>query len=89
MEVIISDTEIVEDTSQTQKLTTKENAGKEIARLEPKFTGKAYNSIKKKLQLRMNKTENEIKEKKTYDVEASMKSSVNVIFTQILSRLTF
>ena len=31
----------------------------------------------------MNKTKNEVKVKKTYDVEASMKSAVNVIFTQL------
>ena len=38
--------------------------------------------MKKKVQLLMNKTKNEIKKKKTYDVEASMKSAVNVMFTQ-------
>ena len=31
----------------------------------------------------MNKTKNEVKDNKTYDVEASMKSSVNVMFTQM------
>ena len=31
----------------------------------------------------MKKTKNEVKEKKTYDVEASMKSAVNLMFTQI------
>ena len=31
----------------------------------------------------MNKTKNEVKWKKTYDVEASVKSPVNVFFTQI------
>ena len=39
--------------------------------------------MKKKVQLLMNKTKNEIKKKKTYDVEASMKSAVNVMFTQM------
>ena len=37
----------------------------------------------------MNKTKNEVKEKKTYDVEASMKSSVNVMFTLIEYKLGF
>ena len=46
-EVIINDTEIVEDTSQTQKRPTRDNSGKGIARLEPTFTGKEYYSIKK------------------------------------------
>ena len=31
----------------------------------------------------MNKTKNEVKEKKTYDVEASMKYALNVMFTQM------
>ena len=31
----------------------------------------------------MNKSKNEVKDKKTYDVEASMKSSVNLMFTQM------
>ena len=31
----------------------------------------------------MNKTKNEVKDRKTYDVEASMKSAVNVMFTQM------
>ena len=31
----------------------------------------------------MNKTKNEVKEKKTYDVETSMKSAINVMFTQM------
>ena len=31
----------------------------------------------------MKKTKNEVKENKTYDVEASMKYSVNVTFTQM------
>ena len=31
----------------------------------------------------MNKTKNEVKEKKTYDVEESMKSAVNVMFIQM------
>ena len=47
-ELIIKDTEIVEVTSQTQKRSTRENAGKEIARLYPTFTGKSYDSIKKR-----------------------------------------
>ena len=37
----------------------------------------------------MNKTKNEVKVKKTYDVEASMKSSVNVMFTQIQATRSF
>ena len=50
-EVIINDKEIVEDTSQTQKLPIRENTGKVIDRLDPTFTGKSYNSIRKKVQL--------------------------------------
>ena len=38
-EVIINDTEIVEDTSQTQKLPTRENVGKMIDFLDPTFIG--------------------------------------------------
>ena len=60
-EVIINDTEIVEDTSKTHKLTTRENAGKWIDSLEPTFTGKLYYIIKKKVQFLMNKTKNEVK----------------------------
>ena len=39
IEGIMNDKNIVEDTSQTQKKTTKENAGKGIACLWPSFTG--------------------------------------------------
>ena len=60
-EVIINDTEIIEDTSQTQKQPTIENAGKGVARLEPMFAGKLYNSIKKKVKFLMKKTKNEVK----------------------------
>ena len=74
---------MVENTPQIQKQPTRENAEKGIAGLEPTFTGKAYYSIKKKVQLLMNKTKNEVIEKKTYDVEVSMKLAVNVMFTQI------
>ena len=82
-EVIINDTEVVVDTSQTQKLPTRENAGKGIALLEPIITGKVYDIIKKQVQFLMKKTKNEVKENKIYDVEVSMKSAVNVIFTQM------
>ena len=54
-EVIINDTEIIQDISQTQKRPTRENAGKGIARLEPTFTGKTYDSIKKMVQFLMRK----------------------------------
>ena len=37
----------------------------------------------------MNKKKNEVKEKKKYDVEASMKSTVNVMFTQMQATLGF
>ena len=82
-EVIISDTEIAEDTSQTKKRPTRENAGKGIARLDPMFTGKSYDSIKKKLKLLMNKTKNEVKKKTTYDAESSMKYAINLMITQM------
>ena len=54
-EVIINDTQIVDDTPQTQKQPTRENAGKGIARLEPTFAGKTYDSIKKMVQFLMRK----------------------------------
>ena len=54
-EVIINDTEIVEDTSQTKKQSTRENSGEGMAHLEPTFTGKAYDNIKKKVQFLMKK----------------------------------
>ena len=60
VEEIINDTEIVEDTPQTQKRPTRENAIKSIARLEPTFIGKAHDSIKKKVKFLMNKTKNEV-----------------------------
>ena len=37
----------------------------------------------------MNKTKNEVKEKKTYDVEASIKSDVHVMFTHIYDTRVF
>ena len=37
-EVIINDTEIVEDTSQTKKQSTRENSVEGMAHLEPTFT---------------------------------------------------
>ena len=49
IEVIITDTETVKDTPQTQKRPTRENAGIGIDRLEPTFTVKLYDSIKKKV----------------------------------------
>ena len=49
-EVIINDTDKVEDKSKTQKRPTRENSGKGIACLEPTFTGKLYDSIKRKVQ---------------------------------------
>ena len=55
IEVIINDTYIVEDTSQTQKRPTRENSVKLIDRLEPIFTGKAYDSINKMLQFLIKK----------------------------------
>ena len=62
-EVIISDTEIAEDTSQTKKRPTRENEGKGIDSLDPTFTEKLYDNLKKKVQFLMNKTKNEVKEK--------------------------
>ena len=61
IEVIINDTEIVEDTSQIQKRPTRENARKWISSLKPTFAGKAYDIIKKKIQFLMNKTNNKVK----------------------------
>ena len=37
----------------------------------------------------MNKTKNESKEKKTYDVEAFMKYAINIMFTQIQDKQGF
>ena len=48
-EVIIKDTEILQDISKTQKIPNRKNEGKGIDCLESTFTGKSYDSIKKKV----------------------------------------
>ena len=58
---IINGTYIVEYTSQKHKRSTREKAGKGIARLEPMFKGKAYDSILRKVKFLMTKTKNEMK----------------------------
>ena len=53
------------------------------------FTAKVYDNIIKKVQLLINTTKNEVKQTKTYDVEASMKYTVNVMLTQMQATRDF
>ena len=48
-----------------------------------------YDSLKKQVQFFMDKTKNEAKEKKRYDMEASMKYAVNVMFTKMQATRRF
>ena len=70
-----------EDTTQPQQRHNRENSGQVISRLEPTFTRKTYGDVKKKVQLLMDKKKHETKKKNTFDVETSIKSAVNVMFT--------
>ena len=44
---------------------------------------KLYDSIKKNMPFLINKMKNEVKEKKKYNVGASMKSAVNLMFIRM------
>ena len=72
-----------ENTLQPQQRPNIENAGQGISRLEPTFIGKTYDDVKKRVQLLMDKKKHETKKKNTFDVETSIKASVNVMFTQM------
>ena len=76
------DASIFEDTPQPQQRTNRDNYGQGIAHLEPTFTGKTYDDVKKKVQFLMDEKKYE-KKKNTFDVETSIKAAVNVIFTQM------
>ena len=77
------DTLQIENTLQPQQRPNRENAEQIISRLEPTFTGKTYDDVKKKMQFLMKKKNHETKKKNTFDVETSIKVSVNVMFTQM------
>ena len=47
----------------------RENAGADVERLEPNFTGKAYDSVNKRVQFLMHDPKSELK---PYDMEISM-----------------
>ena len=47
------DTSNFEDTPQPQQRPNRENSGKGISRLDPTFTGKTYDDVKKKIQFLM------------------------------------
>ena len=83
------DTSHFEDTPQPQQRPNRKNAGQGISRLEPTFTGKTYDDVKKKVQFLMDKKKHETKNKNTFDVETSIKSAVNVIFTQMQATQVF
>ena len=72
-----------ENTLEPQQIPNRENDGQGISRLEPTFTGKTYDAVKKKVQFLMDENKYETKKKNTFDVETSIKSAVNVMFTQI------
>ena len=77
------DTLQFENKLQPQQRPNRENAGQGISRLQPTFTGKTYDDVKKKIQLLINKKKHETKKKNTFDVETSIKAAVNVMFTQM------
>ena len=62
------DTSHFEDTLQPQPRTNKENSGQGIACIDPTFTGKTYDDVKKKVQLRMDENKYETKKNNTFDV---------------------
>ena len=72
-----------EDTLQPQQRPNRENAGQVIARLDPTFTGKPYDDVKKKVQFLMDKNKCKSKKKNPFDVETSVKAAVSIIFTQM------
>ena len=72
-----------ENTLQPQQRPNRENAGQGISSLEPTFTGKTYDDVKKKIQFLMYEKKHETEKKNTFDVETSIKAYVNVMFTQM------
>ena len=74
---------------QPQQRTNIDNSGQVISRLEPTFTGKTYDDLKKNIQFLMDKKKHETKKKNTFDVETSIKAAVNVMFTQMQSKQGF
>ena len=77
------DTSQFEDTPQPQQRPNRDNSGQGIDSLEPMFTGKTYDDVKKKVKLLMDEKKHEAKKKNTFDVETSIKAAVNVMFTKI------
>ena len=77
------DTLQFENILQPQQRPNRENAGQRITRLEPTFTGKTYDDVKKKIQFLMDEKKHETEKKNIFDVETSIKASVNVMFTQM------
>ena len=72
-----------ENTLQPQQRPNRGNSGQGISRFEPTFTGKTYDDVKKKIQFLMDKKKHETKTKNNFDVETSLKASVNVMITQM------
>ena len=60
------DTSHFEDTPQPQQIPNRDNDGKGIARIEPTFTGKKYDDVKKKVKFLMDEKKHETKKKNTY-----------------------
>ena len=77
------DTLQFENTLQPQQRPNIENAGQGISRLEPTFTGKTYDDVNKKIQFLIDEKKHETKKKNSFDVETSIKASMNVMFTQM------
>ena len=77
------DTLQFENTLQPQQRPNRENSGQGISPLDPTFTGKTYDDLKKMIQFLMAEKKHETKKKNTFDVETSIKASVNVMFTQM------
>ena len=80
---IDEDTLQFDNTLQPQQRPNIENAGQVITCLEPTFTGKTYDDVKKKIQFLMDEKKHKTEKKNTFDAEISIKSSVNVMFTQM------
>ena len=83
------DTSHFEDTPQPQQRPNRENSGQGITYLNPTFTGKTYDDVKKKVQFLMDKKKYETKKKDTFEVETSIKDTVNAMFTQMQAKRGF
>ena len=77
------DTSHFEDTPQPQQRPKRENSGQGTPCLEPTFTGKTYDDVKKKVQFLMDENKHETKNNNTFDVETSIKADGNAMFTQM------